>query len=82
VAGVANVGTRPTVDATGTRTLLEVHLFDFAADIYGRYVQVNFLHRIREERRFDSFEALKAQIHNDAEAARVYFTAKAQRAQS
>ncbi|MCW8918015.1 MAG: bifunctional riboflavin kinase/FAD synthetase [Gammaproteobacteria bacterium] len=76
VAGVANVGTRPTVDATGTRTLLEVHLFDFAADIYGRYVQVDFLHRIREERRFDSFEALKAQILHDAEEARAFFAAR------
>jgi riboflavin kinase/FMN adenylyltransferase len=76
VAGVANVGTRPTVDATGTRTLLEVHLFDFAAEIYGQYVQVNFLHRIREERRFDSFDALKAQILNDAEEARAFFATR------
>jgi riboflavin kinase/FMN adenylyltransferase len=71
VAGVANVGTRPTVD--GTRSLLEVHLFDFDADIYGRYVHVDFLHRIREERRFESFDALKAQILRDAEAAKLFF---------
>jgi riboflavin kinase/FMN adenylyltransferase len=76
VAGVANVGTRPTVDATGTRSLLEVHLFDFADDIYGRYVHVDFLHRIREERRFDSFDALKAQILNDAQEARAFFAAR------
>jgi riboflavin kinase/FMN adenylyltransferase len=76
VAGVANVGTRPTVDQTGTRTLLEVHLFDFAGDIYGRYVHVDFLHRIREERRFDSFDALKAQILNDAEEARAFFATR------
>lgn len=73
VAGVANVGTRPTVD--GTRTLLEVHLFDFDQDIYGRYVYVNFLHKLRPELRFDSFEALKEQIHQDARDARAFFAA-------
>ncbi len=71
VAGVANVGSRPTVD--GTRSLLEVHLFDFSGDIYGRYVQVDFVDRLREERRFASFEALKAQIQLDAEQAREFF---------
>jgi len=76
VAGVANVGTRPTVDATGTRSLLEVHLFDFDGDIYGRHVHVDFLHRIREERRFDSFDALKAQILKDADEARAFFAAR------
>ncbi len=76
VAGVANVGTRPTVDESGTRSLLEVHLFDFDADIYGRYVHVDFLHRIREERRFDSFDALKAQILKDADEARAFFAAR------
>ena len=74
VPGVANVGTRPTVD--GTRSLLEVHLFDFSADLYGRYVHVDFLHRIREERRFESFDALKAQILRDAEEARQFFAAR------
>jgi riboflavin kinase/FMN adenylyltransferase len=71
VQGVANVGTRPTVD--GTRTLLEVHLFDFDRDIYGSYVDVDFLHGIRDEVRFESFDALKAQIARDVEAARRYF---------
>lgn len=71
VSGVANVGTRPTVD--GTRSLLEVHLFDFSQEIYGRHVHVDFLYRIREERRFDSFDALKAQILTDAEQAREFF---------
>jgi riboflavin kinase/FMN adenylyltransferase len=74
VAGVANVGTRPTID--GTRSLLEVHLFDFSADIYGEYVFVDFLQRIREERRFDSFDKLKEQILLDAEKAREFFTAR------
>ncbi|MEA2093415.1 MAG: riboflavin biosynthesis protein RibF, partial [Pseudomonadota bacterium] len=72
VPGVANVGTRPTVG--GTRSLLEVHLFDFDRDIYGCHVQVNFLHKIRDERRFDSFEALKQQIEADAGKARLYFS--------
>ncbi len=74
VAGVANVGTRPTID--GTRSLLEVHLFDFSADIYGEYVFVDFLQRIREERRFDSFDALKAQIQLDVAAAGEFFSRK------
>jgi riboflavin kinase/FMN adenylyltransferase len=71
VQGVANIGTRPTVD--GTRSLLEVHLFDFSADIYGSYVQVSFLKKLREERRFESFDALRGQILRDAERARAYF---------
>jgi riboflavin kinase/FMN adenylyltransferase len=79
VAGVANVGTRPTVG--GTRALLEVHLFDFSAEIYGRHVHVDFLHRIRAEQRFESFDALKAQILRDSDQAKEFFTAKAQSAQ-
>ena len=69
--GIANVGTRPTVD--GTRSLLEVHLFDFDRDIYGCHVQVSFLHKLREERRFPSFPALREQIVRDVEQARRYF---------
>ncbi|WP_455208170.1 bifunctional riboflavin kinase/FAD synthetase [Kaarinaea lacus] len=71
VNGIANVGQRPTVG--GTRTLLEVHLFDFNADIYGAYVEVTFLQKIREEHRFESFEALKAQITRDVEQAKAFF---------
>jgi riboflavin kinase/FMN adenylyltransferase len=69
--GVANIGTRPTVEG-GTRYLLEVHLFDFAGDIYGRHAQVEFRLKLRDERRFGSFDALKTQIDRDAEAAREY----------
>ncbi len=69
--GVANLGTRPTV--SGMRTLLEVHLFDFDDDIYGRHVHVDFLLKLRDERRFDSFDALKLQILRDAEQARMFF---------
>ncbi len=69
--GVANLGTRPTVG--GMKTLLEVHLFDFEGDIYGAHVHVNFLRKLRDERRFDSFDELKAQILVDAEQAQAFF---------
>jgi riboflavin kinase/FMN adenylyltransferase len=72
IAGVANVGTRPTVD--GSRALLEVHLFDFARDIYGHHVQVRFVKKLREERKFDSFEHLKQQIQLDSGQARAFFS--------
>ena len=72
VNGVANIGTRPTV--CGTRTLLEVHLFDFNKDIYGAHIEVVFVEKIRDEKRFESFDALKQQIHVDAERARVILT--------
>ena len=68
--GVANVGTRPTVAGSGI--LLEVHIFDFDQQIYGERVKVEFLKKLREEQRFDSFEALKQQIQVDAAQAREY----------
>lgn len=71
LAGVANIGSRPTVD--GTRTLLEVHLFDFDRDIYGCHVDIQFVEKIRDEQRFDSFEQLRVQIDKDAEQARRIF---------
>lgn len=71
VQGVANIGTRPTVD--GTRSLLEVHLFEFDRDIYGEYVNVEFVHKLRDERRFESFDMLRQQIDKDAEQARAFF---------
>jgi len=74
--GVANIGRRPTV--LGTRDQLEVHLFDFQEDIYGCHVQVDFLHNLRPERRFDSLDALKRQIQCDSQQAKVYFAAQAQ----
>jgi riboflavin kinase/FMN adenylyltransferase len=67
--GVANIGNRPTVDG-GTRYLLEVHLFDFARSVYGEHVQVEFVRKLRDEKRFDSFDALRRQILEDAAAAR------------
>lgn len=69
--GVANIGIRPTIG--GTRSLLEVHLFNFNQAIYGKYVSVEFCHKLRDEERYDSLDALKAQIDIDAEQAREYF---------
>ena len=71
VYGVANVGTRPTVD--GTRSLLEVHLFNFDRTIYGVHLYVEFVKKLRDEKKYDSFDELKLQIFKDAEEARVFF---------
>lgn len=71
LAGVASLGTRPTFD--GTQCLLEVHLFDFDRDIYGRQVQVEFLRKLRDEWRFDSSAALKRQMALDCAQAREFF---------
>jgi riboflavin kinase/FMN adenylyltransferase len=71
--GVANIGVRPTVQ--GKEPLLEVHLFDFAGDIYGRRVTVVFRKRIREERPFPNLDALKVQIQSDMREARTWLAA-------
>ncbi len=76
--GVANVGIRPTVD--GKAPLLEVHIFDFDEDIYGRLLTVMFQHKLRDECAFESVEALRAQIGYDIEAARAWFKMNALRA--
>ncbi len=70
--GVANVGTRPTVDGSA-KVILEVHLFDFATEIYGQYVEVHFQHKIRNEQCFESLAELKAQIEADVMQARAFF---------
>lgn len=72
--GVANVGTRPTIG--GTRTLLEVHVFDFAETIYGKQVEVEFCKKLRDEERFANLDLLKDQMIIDAEQARAYFNLK------
>ncbi|RTH37828.1 riboflavin biosynthesis protein RibF [Thermus scotoductus] len=69
--GVANVGTRPTVN--GSERRLEVHLLGFAGDLYGEEMRLVFLKRLREERRFASLEELQAQIAKDVALARAYF---------
>jgi riboflavin kinase/FMN adenylyltransferase len=67
--GVANIGNRPTLKGDN-RFLLEVHLFDFAAEVYGRHVEVDFVERIRDEHKFESFDALREQIAGDVRRAR------------
>lgn len=67
--GVASIGTRPVVEGDD-RFVLEVHLFDFDREVYGEQVSVHFIERLREERNFESFDALREQILLDAEQAR------------
>ena len=68
LAGVASLGTRPTVD--GTEPLLEVHVFDFAGDLYGRLIEVEFVAKLRDEVKFDSLDAMVEQMKVDAAQAR------------
>lgn len=70
--GVANLGTRPTVN--GTENRLETHLFDFEGDVYGKYICVELVAFLRAEQKFDDFDALKLQILNDAEHAQEILT--------
>jgi riboflavin kinase / FMN adenylyltransferase len=69
IAGVASLGTRPTVTGSG-EMLLETHLFDFDADLYGREIEVEFVSKLRDEERFADLDALVVQMHRDAENAR------------
>ena len=70
--GVANLGYRPTANAV-VRPILEVHLFDFAADIYGAHLTVRFLHKLRDEMKFSGLDELKAQIARDVDNGKAYF---------
>jgi len=72
--GVANLGLRPTVESAPARRLLEVHLFDFDADLYGGFLEVRFVRRLRDEQRFSSLDDLRAAINRDAAAARKIFS--------
>lgn len=69
--GVANLGTRPTFN--GLRCLLEIHIFNFEQEIYGKHLYVEFIQKLRDEEKYDSFDELKAQIFRDAAAARKIF---------
>jgi len=73
-ATVTNVGTRPTVN-NGTDITVEASLLDFEGDLYGKTLRLEFFEHLRDEVRFDSLDALKAQIATDAEATRRYFAA-------
>ena len=75
--GVANVGVRPTLDEAMLQPLLEVHLFDFSQDIYGKYVRVEFCRFIRPEQKFADLEELKEAIRSDIAVAREHFAGEA-----
>jgi len=69
--GVASIGTRPTVN--GVDTILEVYILDFDQDVYGYCVDVEFLHKIRDEEKFDSLDELSRHIKDDIIKAKSYF---------
>ncbi|ALU42612.1 bifunctional riboflavin kinase/FAD synthetase [Pseudoalteromonas rubra] len=69
--GVANVGTKPTLN--GKRALLEVHIFDFDQEIYGQFIKVELLHKLRDEQKFESLQQLTEQIAQDVIAAKHFF---------
>tara|TARA_Y100001970_G_scaffold292839_1_gene436092 strand:- start:4259 stop:5191 length:933 start_codon:yes stop_codon:yes gene_type:complete len=72
--GIANFGERPTVN--GKKLLLEVHLFDFDQDIYGKHLTVEFLTFIRDEKKFDNFELLSDQIKKDIQIVKNHLLSK------
>jgi len=67
--GVASLGVRPTVEGGG-EPLLEVHIFDFERDIYGDYISVDFVAKLRDEQRFPDLDSMTGQMHQDAARAR------------
>ena len=71
--GAASLGVRPTL-GDGLKPVLEVHLLDFDRQIYGSHVTVHFRHKLRDEAKYDSLEALTAQIARDVMATRTYFS--------
>ncbi len=71
-AGVANVGTRPTVDDS-IKANLEVHLLDREVQLYGQHIEVTFRHKLRDEKKFDSVDELKSSIAADIESTRAWF---------
>jgi riboflavin kinase/FMN adenylyltransferase len=71
--GVASVGTRPTVG--GVKPLLEICIFDFDRDIYGEYITVHFIERLREERKFSDVDSMVTQMHKDVVDARAALAA-------
>lgn len=69
--GVANIGCRPTID--GTKNILEVHMFDFNGSLYGENIEVEFLHKIRDEEKFSSIDVLVRKIKQDIQISKQYF---------
>lgn len=72
--GVLSTGTNPTVNRDKTKKSIEVHIFDFEGDIYGKQIRVEFLKRLREEKKFDSIEELASQIATDMKQAKDFFS--------
>ncbi|MFT3742066.1 MAG: bifunctional riboflavin kinase/FAD synthetase [Gammaproteobacteria bacterium] len=72
IEGVANIGNRPALG--GGRVLLEVHLFNFNADIYGKHIYIEFLHKLRDEAYYPSLELLREQISKDVDDAKKFFS--------
>ena len=72
IRGVASLGVRPTVHEGG-KPVLEVHLFDFNQEIYGRHLRMDFLHKLRDEEKYSDLDALIRQIRLDVENAKKYF---------
>lgn len=70
--GITNIGCKPTVEGSNPIGV-ETHMFDFDEDIYGQEVKVSFLRRVREERKFQSLDALKEQMKRDVESGKQYF---------
>ena len=70
--GIANMGTRPTVN--GQNPVLEVHIFEFSGHLYGEKITVEFLKKVREEKKFDGLDALKEQIFKDISYAQEYLS--------
>lgn len=68
---VVNIGHKPTIDTDSSQRGAEIHIIDWSGDLYGQYIEVELTHKLREERRFDSLEALKQQIEADIERAKV-----------
>ena len=69
---VTNVGVRPTFGADGP-ALVETHVLGTTLDLYGRHLVLGFIQRVRDERRFDDVEQLKAQIASDVQKTRTLF---------
>ena len=70
IMGVANIGSRPTVD--GRKNSLEVHLFEVKESLYGEFLRVEFLYKLRDEMKFPTVDALIGQIHQDVNTAKAY----------
>ena len=73
-SAIANIGTRPSFENQNAKVHLEVHILDFSKNIYGKCLKVEFLKKIRDEKKFPSPQALIRQIHKDEASARKYFT--------